>query len=164
MKFLTTFLVLCFLSGNSFAATGFKDLFQNYQYAVTVEWDQHDKDFLEAEEQKFSKGIEILLQSGHSTQDIVNDSLTMIHDENLRNEIKEALSLYGDNKISKDQLLNMLEQNASAMSQQGSSWSTLGKIVVGVVVTYAVLKILQVIIINATSDEGYGGGTTGPWK
>ncbi len=164
MKILTTFLILCFLSSNSFAATGFKELFENYQYAVTVEWDQQDQVFLKNEENKFINGIDLLVQNGHSTEEIIIESLELIHDKNLRNEIEEALKLFGSKNISKNQLLTILDQNAVAMSQQGSSWSTIGKILVGAVVTYGVLKLLMIIIIYSDTDPNYGQPGDAPPK
>lgn len=150
-KILASVLSFIFLTGNSFAATGFKELIQEYQYEVTVEWDQQDKEFIKNAEDKMISGVEALLKSGASPEDLMNEALTLIPDEKLKADLKVTLKNY-----SKDQLISFLDQNADRMALQGSSWSTVGKILVGVVVTYAVLKLLMIIIIYSDTDPNYG--------
>lgn len=150
-KILASVLSFIFLTGNSFAATGFKEIIQEYQYEVTVEWDQQDKEFLKNAEDKMISGVESLLASGASPEDLMNEALTLIPDEKLKEDLKITLKNY-----SKEQLISFLDQNADRMALQGSSWSTVGKILVGVVVTYAVLKLLMIIIIYSDTDPNYG--------
>lgn len=155
-KIIASVLSFIFLSGNSFAATGFKDLIHDYQYEVTVEWDQQDKDFINRADEKLISGVETLLQEGASPQELLNEALTLIPDEKVKADVKQTLKLYGQKEFSKEQLVAFLSQNTSQMARQGSSWSTVGKILVGVVVTYAVLKILMIIIMYSDTDPNYG--------
>ncbi len=155
-KIIASVLSFIFLTGNSFAATGFKDLIQEYQYDVTVVWDQKDKEFIQRADEKLISGVETLIENGASPQELMNEAITLIPDEKVKADIKQTMGLYGQKKFSKEQLVTFLNQNATQMARQGSSWSTVGKILVGVVVTYAVLKLLMIIIMYWDTDPNYG--------
>lgn len=155
-KFYTIFYAFLLFSSSSHASSGFKELIQQYQYAITVEWDQQDKEFLKEEETKLMKGIKELLQNGQSPDQYINDVLTLIPDLQRRQDIESALKLYGDSKLSKEQLMFFLNQHASSIGQQGSSWSTTGKILLGIVITYAVLKVIMFTIYFWDTDPDYG--------
>ena len=73
MKFLSLLLCLC-LSMNVFSSTKFQDLeksLDEYHFALTVEWDQKDKEFYNAQTEKFFTAVR---NSGLSQSEIISFS------------------------------------------------------------------------------------------
>src|SRR5690348_723837 len=73
-KFFTIAILFC-LTLNSFAATGsltsLEELMDNYQYTMTVEWDQKDQVFYEAETKKFFEEMtQTMIHEGATAADL----------------------------------------------------------------------------------------------
>lgn len=63
-------LILCPQMALASQVESFRRLVDEYQYAMTVEWDQEDKAFVEKENAKFLEGFSELRQSGLSNDEI----------------------------------------------------------------------------------------------
>jgi hypothetical protein len=166
-KTLSFFFLFTFLMNSSFAGEGIKSALQDYQYAMTVEWDQQDPEYAKAQEEKLLNSVESLLQNGHTPKSIVQESLALIPDAQQRNEIQTALNQFNQGELSKAELLNMLANHSSQMSQTGASWSVVGTVILGLVLGYASLKILFLVVYYWDTDWDYGETTetkpdTGP--
>ncbi len=146
MKVLTLLLALAFLIPQGHAATGLKEIIETYQYNVTVEWDQKNEAELEKFESEFRNNVIILIQSGHSSDAIIQEALSEIKDERVKKDLAEVMNLFKNKDISQEEAIDLLAFQAENMSHKGASWSTVTKIIVGVVITYAVLKSLMFVI------------------
>ncbi|MBY0516787.1 MAG: hypothetical protein K2P81_07760 [Bacteriovoracaceae bacterium] len=156
-KILYPFLAfICFTQYSMAAAPGFKTLINNYQYAVNVEWDQRDVAFLKNEEAKLKQGIQVLIDQGMTSEELVQESLMMIPSQQLSVEIKESVELFKAGRLSNEELISVVTEHMDSMGQRGSSWSPVTNILVGVVATYVVLKALMLVIYYWDTDPNYG--------
>lgn len=120
MKSVIFMLALAF-SINGHASVGlskeFKNLVNDYQYAVTVEWDQQDKDFFNLKSTEFSEALDNLFESGLSSQDI-----------------KEAFPQMTSNlplTLTRDSFSDWVKENKKNFFSQGASWDGTAVLVYG---------------------------------
>ena len=163
-KLFSSFLTLLLTSQTCFAAPGLSELVREYQFAMSVEWDQRDEGFKNEQQEKLLKGIEHLRAEGATTQQLLTESLLMIPDLTKRHDVAEAMGLYHAGQLSQAQLHDFLEENLANMQTPGVSWSPLTNVIVGVVVGYAVLKALMLVIYYWDTDPNYGQGGEAPPK
>lgn len=72
MKILASLIALTFTL-NAFASqrsVKLQDIVNDYEYAVTVEWDQIDKDFFNQQNEKFSLALDDLFEQGLTSEDV----------------------------------------------------------------------------------------------
>ncbi len=150
-------LVCLVFSIQAFAGTGsgIAELIKAYQFSVLVEWDQKDPQFLEMKQAEFSRGIESLIAEGHQPRDLLAESLQLIPNQAVRRQLSEASQLSG-NAMSAEELTQYFEQQLGSMTVQGSSWSPVTKILLGVAITYVVLKVLMITLMYWDTDPNYG--------
>ncbi len=135
--------------------TGIAELIKSYQYSVLVEWDQQDPEFLKAKQDDFARGIETLIAEGHKPRELLQESLKLIPNEEVRRQLSEASQLSGSSMTS-EELTQYFEQQLNSMTVQGSSWSPVTKILLGVAITYVVLKVLMITLMYWDTDPNYG--------
>ena len=81
MRNLSFFVCLLLLCQTGFAATSFKDLLNEYQYNVTVEWDQQDAEALKKYEKEFQAGLQNLITEGHSSESLLLEAVSALPSE-----------------------------------------------------------------------------------
>ena len=163
-KLVSSFLTLLLTTQTCIAAPGLTELVREYQFAMSVEWDQRDEGFKTEQQQKLLKGIDHLAADGVTTQHLLSESLALIPDLAKRKDVAEAMGLYRAGQLSQEQLQGFLEENLENMQAPGVSWSPLTNVIVGVVVGYAVLKALMLVIYYWDTDPNYGQGGDAPPK
>lgn len=102
---------------------GFERLLDEYQYALTVEWDQKDDEFLKQKSEKFFDEMGVLLSRSEKTQ----EEMLRFIERKLNNKVHfEAIML----KISllekvqaKDQMLQEISEISKDMYMRGASWN-----------------------------------------
>ena len=120
--------ILCFMMTlNSFAASmGKADLFQvfdEYQYSVTVDWDQKDEKKLESLTNDFYDNLgKVIAESGMNQNEVERLLSSRIKDTKALEAAKLKLSLLGPNP-SKNDLIRFLKDEGKQMYSQGSSWN-----------------------------------------
>ena len=125
MKILSALIAFCFTM-NVFASTGaLKELelaVDDFQYSMTVEWDQKDEAFKTNQIDGLTLKIDQLFKKGLAVQD-----LNLLVEKRFRNSkiaeaVKMKLSLLGD-KITPANVAQMLKDNSVEFYQQGASWN-----------------------------------------
>jgi hypothetical protein len=154
-------LTFTFLMPAGFAADGFKQLLQDYHYDMTVLWDQEDQEALRSYEQKLRAAVLAELKAGREPQELIDASLELIPDESMRSHIANALKLYQLEKMSKEQLTQVIIENSQQMGAQGSSWHPVVKVLVGIAIAYVALKLIMLAIYFSDTDPNYGQPTGG---
>ncbi|MES2527222.1 MAG: hypothetical protein V4598_09040 [Bdellovibrionota bacterium] len=145
-KLLSIVLALTF-SLNVFAGTATAELeksLDNYQYALTVEWDQKDQKFYDAKTAAFFKELGSLIQEkGLKQEEIIALAEKKIANKQTVEALKLKLALIG-NVRSQSELAAVLKDVSKDMYSKGASWNgdavlTTGLIVLVVaVVGYAI--------------------------
>jgi hypothetical protein len=140
----------------SLAKTGIKSSIQNFQYAVTVEWDQKDHSFLKYQEDLLKKEIEELLKAGESPKVIMEELVSLIPDQRLQRDILEASSLYQKKEIEREELEAFLQMHLEDLQTRGPSWSPVVKFIVGLGIFYIVFNLFLFTLYYWDTDPNYG--------
>lgn len=121
--------------------SGIKELVNNYQYALEVEWDQKDEAFLAQQEQLLNDGLFDLMEKGQSPQYLLEEVLKDIPDKQFKNDVTQALLMSAQQELSAQELQEMILASAFKNQKQGTSWSPLVIGLVGVGVALIVARL-----------------------
>lgn len=123
MKFLSLLLVFCFTT-NVFAGS-VKELereFNEYQYTMTVEWDQRDSSFQERETSAFFEKVESMIQrDGITKSDIEAFASKKMTNPAAVAALKAKLALIPAN-ASPSELARTLQEQSKDLYANGANW------------------------------------------
>lgn len=124
MKIISFILLLCFTL-NSFAATGVLSALEKqmdeYNYALTVEWDQKDQSFYDKTTKAFLEGLDKLYkEEGLSSEDVMFMLEKRIKDRTVLSSLKLKMSLLGQSASPREIMENL---KGDAVYSQGASWT-----------------------------------------
>lgn len=133
MRIVSLLVAICF-SFNVMASTGtiqeLEASLNDYQYSLSVEWDQKDQAFYDAKTQEFFAKIEKLIKEDGLTQEqLLSFAAMKINNKALVNAIKLKASLL-KNATAED-LASMISESSKDMYSKGASWN--GEIIIPVV-------------------------------
>lgn len=142
-KIILSLVTLMLFSQASFAAhpQGLKELIDNYQYSIEVEWDQKDPAFLEQQNQMLTEGIKSLVAQGQNPRELLEEVLADIPNEQFKADVRAGLAVAAREQLAPEQLNEMILMAAANTHAQGAAWSVWAKIGVGVVATIVVARI-----------------------
>lgn len=151
MKLLSVLLSLC-LTFNVLAASGtvgeLERQLDEYQYVMTVEWDQKDQAFQEKETKAFFEKISQSIQAGGvSKESILALASSKIKNEKALAALKLKLSLLSD-VSSPAELAKVLKENSKEFYGQGASWN--GDIVTPMIIVGVVALVAYAVWFSAT--------------
>lgn len=143
MRIVSLFLALCF-SLNVMASTGtiqqLEKSLNEYQYSLSVEWDQKDQAFYDARTQEFFGKIEKLIkEDGLTKEEILAFASLKAKNKELIDALKLKLSLL-DKNVSAEELSRVVAEVTNDLYSKGASWN--GEIlfpVIGIIIVVAVL-------------------------
>lgn len=140
MKILAFFMSLC-LSFNLLASTTreLEAAMDEYQYALSVEWNQQDKDVFEKHTEEFFSKMESLIQSGLTKNDIQSLAANKIQNPAALMSLEMKLAALSSAHDSHD-LASALESQAQDFYAKGASWN--GETVVAVAAGGVILAVL----------------------
>jgi hypothetical protein len=144
MKKIISFVLLLCLSMNVMAGTvGVQKLekhLDDFQYAMTVEWDQKDEAFKAAKTKEFNAALEkIILEDGIGQLEIMSLLQKKVINKDALNAIQLKLSLLG-NASTPEALAKSLEASTKDMYTQGASWN--GEVVIPLAIGVIVVAII----------------------
>ncbi len=127
MKFFSWLLMLSLVS-NAFAASGgsagLQEAFNEYEYAITVEWDQKDKAMEEKINKEFYSKVDGLFKKEGMTAAAVEEFLaSRVHDKAKLASIKAQANLLSLEADSSADLAALLSKAAPDMGLSGTSWN-----------------------------------------
>jgi hypothetical protein len=142
MKLVALFLSFC-LSLNVVAASSptqaLEQAFDNYHYALTVEWNQEDATFKENQTNIFFAQIDSLFAQGLTSEEISNFVEKKVSDQKLLSNIKTNMNKLAMEAGSTADLAALLNANSADFYQQGASWTASRAQVAGIVVAISAL-------------------------
>lgn len=145
MKFISFILLLCF-SMNVLASTGtvqeLERQIDEYQYAMTVEWDQKDPAFQKAQTEAFVEKLNLLVKK----QGLEKEELEKLVDKKIVNKqalaaLKLKLSVLSSASSSKE-LASLLSEHSKDLYIQGASWNGDATTVLSVVAVVVIVGYL----------------------
>lgn len=128
---------------NSFAATGVADdfarLVDDYQYSLTVDWDQKDSAVEEQLTKKFFLGLEQLTkEKGLKAEELEKMVSAKVKDPKALAAIRVKIALLGKNASQKE-VMELLKSESKNLYTSGASWNGDAVITYGLVILVAAL-------------------------
>lgn len=155
----TLFLAFAFMttaSASTLGAHSIKAAIDDFNFAMTVEWDQEDQAFYQAQMKKFLADLKALRAEGITNAEIIDVAVSSIKNEKLAQEMKAILNLIEVEKLSAEDAQSMLLEAAKNSSSAGASWSSDAWVWIGPVLGIAIL----LAVFSGGSSSG--SGTTDP--
>lgn len=139
MKLIAWLLCLTFTM-NVFASSGLNEVVDDYNYTMTVEWDQVDQDFYNTQTEIFVNKIQGLIANGLTQKEVENFVAARISDK----ASLEKLALVSKNAKTTQDVVALLKDHSLNLYQRGANWN--GE----VVLTIATSTIAAVYVIWVT--------------
>jgi hypothetical protein len=146
MRILSLLLSFC-ITFNVLAASGtvaeLEKHIDEYQYVLTVEWDQKDQAFYQAQTDAFLEKLsELIKTKGLTKEQILEISEKRVKDKAAFEALKLKMSLL-DKNTSADQLAKVLSESSKDFYSRGASWSGDAAFIIplalaGIIIGYAI--------------------------
>lgn len=157
-NFIVSFLmILSVFVGQVSAAShaGIKNAFDELSYSLSVEWDQENMSFYQAQKAKFEQEVKAQGMTSQDLLDILNEEIT---DEQLKRDIVNAFDIIKANKMSQEEAETYLVNTLAHSYTEGAHWNPLSK--VGLYLKTAGTVALAVVVIILFSQTGAFQGAT----
>lgn len=147
-------IAFCF-SMNVMASTGtiqeLERSFDNYHYALSVEWDQKDKAFYEKKTNEFMTELkDLIAKKGVSQEEIIKLAEKKINNKAAIEALKLKLSLVG-NVSSPEELMKIFRETSADFYNQGASWN--GRVLIPAAIVLVVIVGLGVAMWWSATHE-----------
>ncbi len=143
MKLISLFLILCFTM-NAFASSGaiheLSSVIDDYQYAMTVEWDQKDETFRRKQLEALSGKMGALFKQGLTAQDVNILIENRFKNSQVAQAAKAKVALMGSN-LTPANVVDLLKESSSDIYSSGASWNGNTQIFVWGGVVLAIIAI-----------------------
>lgn len=139
------------VSAHATSRSGLKQAFDELNYALTVEWDQQDKDFHNAQLKKFSQTLQELKREGLTNAELLSFIKDEVKDQRIARDIETAFNMIQINKMSNDEATNYMIETMRKSYSAGASFN-------GEVFLYLGVGLL--VVAAAIALAGSGGGSS----
>ena len=153
-KLFTMMMVFALLTMQAHATTqnGLKAAFDEMNYALTVEWDQRDQSFYEAQLKKFTAVVRDLQKKGLTNQQMIDFAKSQTKDAKIAKDLETAFTMITINKMSSEEASQYMLDTMKRAYSNGASWG-------GEVLVYLGLGLLIVGLAVGLSGGSTGGST-----
>lgn len=147
-------MIVCFFTVQASAATnnGLKAAFDDLNYALTVEWDQTDKNFYKAQMEKFQSTLETLQAQGMTNNELVEFAVSQLKNEKAAKDLRTAFSMIAINKMSPQEAQRYVVDVMNNSYSRGASWS--GGAIVGAIALVIIVAVALIVAGKARVGEG----------
>jgi hypothetical protein len=125
MKLISALLCLC-LTFNVLAASGtvqeLERALDEYQYALTVEWDQKDASFMEAKTEEFHQAVAVLMDQGLTEKEVMSLMSQKIKNSKDLEAMTLKIKLLTKKATSPSEMAKIVSDNAKSLYTTGASW------------------------------------------
>lgn len=133
---------------------GLKAAFDEMNYALTVEWDQQDKSFYEAEVKKFTATVRELQKQGLTNQQMIDFAKSQVKDAKVAKDLETAFSMITINKMTSEEASQYMIDSMKRAYSSGASWG-------GEVLVYLAVGVLIVALAVGLSGSSSGSSSSG---
>lgn len=154
-KFFALFLILSITTAqaNVVSNNNLKLAFDELNYSLSVDWDQKDRAFYDAQMKKFQDEVKELQAQGLTNSEIVAFAKSQVKDEKLAKDIDTAFTMIQVNKLSEAEARKLVLDTVSKGYTQGASWR-------GEVAVYTTIAVVLVAALVVGLAVGLGGNVT----
>lgn len=155
-KFITLMMVIAIFTVQAHASTqnGLKAAFDEMNYSLTVEWNQKDQSFYEAQLKKFTATVRDLQKQGLTNQQMIDFAKSEVKDAKVAKDLETAFSMITINKMSSEEASRYMMDSMKRAYSNGASWN-------GEVFVYLAVGLLIVALAVGLAAGG-GVRTTSP--
>lgn len=158
-KLITLMMVLSIFTVHANAASNnsLKAAFDELNYALTVEWDQKDKDFYTEQMKSFSAVIRDLQSKGLTNAQLIDFVKSEVKNEKVAKDLETAFSMISINKLSSEDASKYMIETMKKSYSAGASWNGEVFLYLGI----GVLLVAAAVAVGGSSSGnggGYGGG------
>jgi len=155
-KLVTLMIAMAFTTTSVFANSnaGLKAAFDELNYSLTVEWNQKDKAFYDAQMNKFHAALKDLQAKGLTNAQMIEFVKSEVKDAKVARDIETAFTMIQIQKMSRSEAADYMTQTMKKSYSAGASWN-------GDAVLYIGLGVLIVAVALAAAAGGYSGGNGG---
>ncbi len=145
-KFIVSLIALCLLTVQSFAGTnnGLKTAFDDLNYSLSVEWDQTDRAFYNAQMDKFAMALRT---ANVSNQELVEFTVSQVKNEKIARDLRTALTMVQINKMDQKDAQKYVVDVMNNSYARGASWNG------GAVIGGAILVVIIVAVALLASGD-----------
>jgi hypothetical protein len=162
-KWFTLLFVFAFFSVEVNASTheGLKAAFDEMNYSLSVEWNQEDKDFYEAQLKKFMGTLRELQKSGLTKDQMIVFAKGQVKDANIAKDLEIAFSMITINRMSSEEASLYMMESMKRAYAKGASWNgeVLIYLAVGLLVVALAVSIVTAANTGGSSNSSGSGGT-----
>jgi hypothetical protein len=152
-KLITLMIALAFMTTSVFANTnaGLKTAFDELNYSLTVEWNQKDKSFYDAQMKKFKTTLADLQKQGLTNAEMIAFVKSEVKDAKVARDMETAFTMIQIQKMSASDAANYMTETMKKSYSVGASWN-------GDAVMYIGIGVLLVAVGVAVALGGSSGG------
>ncbi|MES2527088.1 MAG: hypothetical protein V4598_08365 [Bdellovibrionota bacterium] len=152
-KLITLMMVLAITTTSAFAQTnsGLKSAFDELNYSLTVEWNQKDKAFYDAQMKKFNASLKELQAKGLTNAELIEFVKSEVKDAKVAKDMETAFNMIQLQKMNASQAANYMTETMKKSYSVGASWN-------GDAVLYIGLGVLLVVVALAVAAGGVSAG------
>ncbi|MGK0367907.1 MAG: hypothetical protein ACI9QD_001047 [Thermoproteota archaeon] len=158
LKRIFAIMLLCSLvtaQANVVNTGSLKTIFNELNFALTVEWDQKDKKFYKAQMKKFQSEITNLQKTGLSNAELIQFAKSQLKNEKVAADLEVALNLVQVSKLDAKESRKLVLDTIGKSHTTGASWA-------GDAATVAAATLLVILVVAiAISVPSTGGGNNG---
>lgn len=159
-KFITMIMVVTIFTVQAHAAAqdGLKTAFDEMNYSLTVEWDQKDQAFYEAQMKTFNAKVRELQKQGLTNAQMVEFAKSQVKDQRVAKDLETAFSMITINKMNSEDASKFMLDSMKRSYSAGAAWN-------GDVIIYLAVGLLIVALAVGVATGNVavrGGGSTGP--
>lgn len=158
----TLFMAFAFVTTASASTVGpqaVQNVIKEFNYSISVEWDQKDPAFYKASVEKLKADIAALQADGVEMSEIIDASVATIKDAKLAADMKAALNVVEAGKMSIEEAQAFVLEAARNSNNRGASWSSDVYVFVGPIIGIAL--VIALLAGGSGSTDG-GGSAPGP--
>lgn len=153
MRFVSLLVAFCF-SLNVMASTGtvqeLERHMDDYQYALSVEWDQKDQAFYDAQTKNFFEKMSKLVAAGLTQDEVLKMVEAKTKNKVALEALKLKISLLSKNATA-EELAAIVKESSRDLYSEGASWN--GEVVFSVVIGLVVIGALAYSIWWSATHE-----------
>ena len=137
------------------AQGGLKTIFDELNYSLTVEWDQKDQEFYQAQVTKFQAELKKLQEQGLTNEELIDFSLKNVKNQKFADDLKGLMGVVKANKLGQAEARKLVLDTVGKTYTSGASW-TGDAGVIAVVALLLALVIVAAVASPVVYSPGYG--------
>ena len=155
-KLISFFMMVAILTSSAMASShdGVKAAIDEFQYALTVEWDQKDQAF---HDPKLNELVQNLSELNLSSKELMSAMKSQINDKNISKEFEEVVAISVSKNLSLEETTKILAPRIHTIYGKGASWNgDAGAIMGGLVIISILAGAALVLGCSLKTQAEYG--------